>query len=169
MDELRESEELDRAVETTRAVFVRALRSGDARSASSVYADTARLLAPSAELIKGREAIESFWRAGLAAGVSDVEQVALELEARGCVACEIGRYAFRLRPAEGEAVLESGKYLLVHHRQADGAWRRAVEMFNPDAPPARTGGTLRVIDAGVTNCSKTETSHGAAHREGGSR
>jgi len=114
-----------------RAAFARAVRSGDARSASFVYADSARLLAPSAELIKGREAIESFWRAGLAAGVSDVEQVALELEGRGCVAYEIGSYAFHLRSSEGEPVVDRGKYLLVHERQPDGSWLRVVETFNP--------------------------------------
>jgi ketosteroid isomerase-like protein len=28
-----------------------------------------------------------------------------------------------------------GRYLLVHRREADGSWRRAVETFNPDGDP----------------------------------
>ena len=60
------------AIGETRAAFVAALKDGDAKAASHVYADEARLLAPSAELIQGREAIEAFWRAGLEAGISEV-------------------------------------------------------------------------------------------------
>lgn len=128
------------AIGETRAAFVAALKDGDAKAASHVYADEARLLAPSAELIQGREAIEAFWRAGLEAGISEVELEALELERQGRLAYEIGRYALRLEPTDGGTVVDRGKYVLVHERQPDGSWRRAVEMFNPEGPPASTGG-----------------------------
>ena len=36
-----------------------------------------------------------------------------------------------LRPAEGIAVVERGKYVRIHELQADGSWLWAVEMFNP--------------------------------------
>ena len=122
------------AIAKTRAEFVAALLSGDAAAASAVYADDAQLLAPSAELIAGREAIAAFWRAGLDAGIAGIELEELTLEGGENVAWEIGSYALRLDPAEGRPVVDHGKYLLVHHRQADGSWRRAVEMFNPDNP-----------------------------------
>jgi hypothetical protein len=32
-------------------------------------------------------------------------------------------------------VVDSGTYVLVHERQDDGTWRRAVEMFSPSEPP----------------------------------
>lgn len=122
-----------------RAAFVAALREGDAAAAAAVYSDEASLLPPSAEPLKGREAITAFWRAGLEAGISDVELDALELERVDGFAYEIGRYALRLRPARGETVVDRGNYVLVHARQTDGSWRRAVEMFSPDAPPTRAG------------------------------
>jgi ketosteroid isomerase-like protein len=130
----------DGAISKTRATFVAALRDGDAAAASAIYADDAKLLAPSAELVQGRDAIEAFWRAGVDAGLRDVELEALELDVQGRLAYEIGCYALRLEPADGQPVVDRGKYLLVHERQQDGSWRWAVEMFNPDMPPAVAGG-----------------------------
>jgi ketosteroid isomerase-like protein len=137
MDERRHgSPVLDESFATTRAAFVAALRSGDAKAATAVYAGNARLLAPSAELLRGSEAIEAFWRAGIEAGISGVELNSFELEYNDGLAYEIGRYALQLEPAEGGTVVDRGNYLLVHERQEDGSWRWAVEMFNPDSSPA---------------------------------
>lgn len=119
-----------------RTEFIAALRSGDAAAASALYADDARLIAPSAELIRGRAAIEAFWRAGLDTGVSEIELESLEFGIEEGLAYEIGRYALTLEPVEGDKVVDRGKYLLVHERQEDGSWRWAAEMFNPDAGPA---------------------------------
>jgi uncharacterized protein (TIGR02246 family) len=126
---------LGEAIAESRAAFVAALKDGDARGASAVYAEDAKMLAPSAELLYGREAIEAFWGAGVQAGISDVELDAIELERDDALAYEIGRYALRVHAADG-TVVDRGKYVLVHQRQADGSWRRAVEMFSPDAAPA---------------------------------
>ena len=131
---------VDGAIAETRAAFVAALTRADAKAAAAVYAPNARLLAPSAELMEGREAVEAFWQAGLDAGISEVELESLELERHGGVAYEIGRYALRLRPADGGTIVDRGKYVVVHERDANGSWHWAVEMFNPDAPPARTDG-----------------------------
>ena len=140
MDERRhDSPLLDESFATTRAAFVAALGSGDAKAAAAVYSGNARLLAPSAELLLGSEAIEAFWRAGIEAGISGVELNSFELEYNDSLAYEIGRYALQLEPAEGGTVVDRGKYLLVHERQEDGTWRWAVEMFNPDSPPAAAG------------------------------
>lgn len=135
MDGTREDARLlDEALAEARAAFMGALRDGDAAAAAIVYADDATLLSPSAELLKGRDAITAFWSAGVEAGVSDVELEALELRRDAGLACEIGRYALRLQDAECGAVIDRGRYVLVHARGADGIWRRAVEMFSPDAP-----------------------------------
>ena len=140
MDERRHSSPvLDESFATTRAAFVAALRSGDAKAAAAVYAGNARLLAPSAELLRGREAIEAFWRAGIEAGIAAAELEAVELDRHDGLAYEIGRYTLRLEPAEGGTVVDRGNYLLVHERQEDGSWRWAVEMFNRDSSPAAAG------------------------------
>jgi uncharacterized protein (TIGR02246 family) len=129
---------MDDGIGATRARFLAALQRGDAEAAAAVYAEDARLLPPSAELMEGRAAIEAFWRAGLEAGISRVELETLELERQDGLAYEIGRYALRLDPEDGVVVVDRGKYVLVHARQEDGSWRWAVEMFNPDRQPERS-------------------------------
>jgi uncharacterized protein (TIGR02246 family) len=140
VDGRHESRQPNEAIAAARAAFVAALRRGDAKAAATLYTDDATLLPPTAELIQGREAIEGFWRVGLDAGVAEIELETLELGREDGLAYEIGRYALRLQPVDEGAVVDRGKYVLVHERQADGRWRRAVEMFNPDAPPVRAGG-----------------------------
>jgi ketosteroid isomerase-like protein len=122
--------------------FIAALRRGDAPAAAAAYTDDARLLAPSAELLAGRSSIARFWQAGIDAGVDSIELHALdvEIEPGGDTALEIGRYVLRLTSPSGDGVVDRGRYLLVYRREADGAWRRAAETFNPDdarAPQTR--------------------------------
>jgi ketosteroid isomerase-like protein len=125
------------SIAATAAVFASALENGDANAASSLYTEDARLLPPSVEPLEGRESIEAFWQAGIEAGVSTVELETLGLEMEHAVAYETGRYTLRLKPSEGGPLVEKGKYVLVHRRGEDGSWRRAVEMFSPDAPTVR--------------------------------
>lgn len=116
------------ALAASREAFVAGFARGDIASACAVYSETACLVAPSAELVEGREAIERFWKAGLDSGIAAIHFDALEV-ARGVgLAYEIGRYALSL----GGETAERGAYVLVHERQPDGSWRRAVEMFNPE-------------------------------------
>lgn len=115
--------------------FVAAIAAGDARAAAVAYSPSARLLAPSVDPIEGRAAIAEFWRAGIDAGIRDVERVPLQLENHGSVAFEIGRYAIRVDPTDSRPLIDRGKYLVVHELQVNGSWQWAVEMFSPDGPP----------------------------------
>jgi uncharacterized protein (TIGR02246 family) len=119
-----------------RLAFETALRSGDAAAAASIYADDATLLAPAADLLHGRTAIERFWRTGVEAGIEQVELVVLYLQQRGDIAFEVGEYALRVAPESGGTVVDRGRYLVVHRIEADGSWRRAAEMFSPDRLPS---------------------------------
>lgn len=120
------------AIAETRTVFIAALGGGDAKAASAVYAEKAVLLPPSAAMLRGRGAIEAFWQAGIDAGLLTVELETLQLAPHADLAYEIGGYALELIPQGGKPVTDRGKYLLVHERQADGAWKWAAEMFNPN-------------------------------------
>lgn len=111
--------------------FTTALAHGDPAETAALYTTGAKLLTPSSELLGGRLEIEAFWRAGLA-GPSRVALTTLELHLCDGLAFEYGRYVLG---ASGGT--ESGKYVVLHRREADGAWRRAVDLFNPDAPDVR--------------------------------
>ena len=110
-----------------------AVNRGDAAAAAALYEDDAWLLAPSAELIAGRHEIEAYWRAGLAIGLARVDLCVTNVQVADAIALETGRYALTLG---GDAV-DGGKYVVLHRRQADGSWRRAVDVFNPDVKEER--------------------------------
>lgn len=123
-----------RSIALHRALFLDAVRRGDAAAASAVYSAGAHLLAPSARPIVGRADICAFWQAGFDAGVADVSLLADDLQQNDGLAYETGAYVFRVEPGEGGRVLERGHYVQVHERQADGSWQRTVEIFTPGAP-----------------------------------
>ena len=123
-------------IDRGRRAFEAALRSGDAAAAAEIYADDATLLAPAADVLYGRSAIERFWRTGVETGIAGVELVVLELRRRGDVAFEIGEYALHVSPEAGTPLVDRGRYLIVHRIDPDGRWRRAAEMFSPDRLPA---------------------------------
>ena len=130
-----------RAITAVRSAFRDAIRRGDASGAASVYGEGARLIAPSAARIEGRDAIEAFWRAGMGVGLATVDIEAAETRADRPMACELGRYEIRLEPGGGPTVVEKGSYVLVLEAIADGSWRRAVEVFSPDGPAVPSSGT----------------------------
>ena len=122
------------AIAATHVTFEGAVREGNAAAAAAVYARRARLLPPAAAPLEGREAIASYWQAGVDAGLVEAALEARELRRFDGVAYEVGRYSLRLEPADSATVVDRGAYVLVHERQGDGSWHWAVEMFNPDAP-----------------------------------
>ena len=129
---------METEVRETSAALAEALTRGDAPGAASLYEEDAKLLAPRAKLVAGRAEVEAYWRTGITLGVSRLELETLELEPMGEVAVEIGRYAIVVSADRGEPVVDRGKYLALHRQQADGSWRRAVDVFNPDGrTPAR--------------------------------
>jgi ketosteroid isomerase-like protein len=136
------------ALAVRRAAFQAALHRGDVATAAAEYTEDARLLAPSAEVMSGREAITRYWQAGIDAGLYAIELYTADvsLEPDATIAYEIGRYAIRLALNRGEQVVDRGRYLLVYRLEPDGQWRRAVETFNPDVGP--TAG-VQERDAGV--------------------
>jgi uncharacterized protein (TIGR02246 family) len=120
----------------SRLGFIAALDRGDADGVAALYTEDARLLPPSAELLRGRDSVRAFWQAGVEAGIERIELETLEVQPQAGLAYEIGRYALRLTPQGGKAIIDRGRYLLVHRLESDGTWRRAVEMFHPDEPPS---------------------------------
>jgi ketosteroid isomerase-like protein len=123
---------MEKGLTEAQAAFAAALVRSDAAEAAALYAVGARLLTPSSELLGGRLEIEAFWQAGLAVGLTDVELTTLELHLYDEIALEYGRYV--LAAPEGT---DRGKYVVLHRREADGVWRRAVDLFNPDPLEAR--------------------------------
>jgi ketosteroid isomerase-like protein len=126
---------LEQAARAATRRFVDAISGGDPAMAAVGYAEDARLLAPSATVVRGRAEIESFWRAGLEAGIRAVELRSARIDRHGSFAIETGHYSMVLRRPRGDDVVDRGSYLRVHEPAADGGWAWALEAFTPDGHP----------------------------------
>jgi uncharacterized protein (TIGR02246 family) len=127
---------LREAVAENNRRFTAAASRGDSHGMAAVYADDAELLPPNSEPLQGRTGIERFWQGGIEMGIRGIELEMLGLETGDGFACEVGRCTLRIEPDDGETVTDVGKYMIVHRRQPDDSWRRAVEIFNWNAPLA---------------------------------
>jgi ketosteroid isomerase-like protein len=123
-------------IDASNARFLEEIARGDAGAAAGVYAERAVLVPPSGEAIRGRKAIESFWRSGIEIGVRAVELEALELGDAGRLTYEVGRYRMLLRPADNEPRFERGAYVVLYKQEPDGSWLRAVDTFNREPSQA---------------------------------
>jgi uncharacterized protein (TIGR02246 family) len=122
------------AVAQSNRRFADAAARGDARAMASVYTDDADLLPPNAEELRGQVAIERFWQGAIEMGVCDVELETLKLEPAEGLAYEIGRYTLCFETEQSVPATDLARYVVIHRRQPDGSWQRAVEIFNWTTP-----------------------------------
>ena len=91
------------------------------------------MLPPDATEVAGREAIQGLWQGWLHDGLKDLTLEAIEVEASGDLAYEIGSFSMQA-PAENNAMITAtGNDVVVWKRGADGNWRLHVDTWN-DAP-----------------------------------
>lgn len=107
---------------------------GDAAGMAALYAQDARLLAENIELIRGRAAIEQFWRhaIGRAQAAGAVRTISLdEVTSSGSLGYALGTVTVRIPP--GRQI--TTKYATIWQRDADGRWRLAVDSSSPNPAP----------------------------------
>jgi ketosteroid isomerase-like protein len=124
------------AVAQSNRRFADAAARGDARTMASAYTNDADLLPPNAEALRGQVAIERFWRGGIEMGIRGLELETLQLEPADGLAYEIGRYTLCFQKEHGVPVTDEATYVVIHRRQPDGSWQKAVEIFNWTSPLA---------------------------------
>ena len=93
-----------------------ALVRGDYAGAAAFYAVDALLLPPDGSVIRGRAAIESYWRALDGSSLSDVRTRVLSGGGGGATAFLAGEYSMSVQKAGGPATPSHGTFLLVFRR-----------------------------------------------------
>jgi len=91
-------------------------------------------MSPKAPAVHGSENIRKGWAEGFAMpgpGLS-WRTTAVEVARSGDLAYENGTYDFVTTGKDGKTSDEKGKYLVIWKKQADGAWKVAVDMDNTD-------------------------------------
>lgn len=110
----------------------------DADRFASFYAEDARMLVEGGPDMRGKAAL----REGIGGMMSDPNfalsfQTDTVVVARsGDLASETGTYSLTLSDAEGQPAAQTGYYVVVWQKQADGSWKAAVDAPVSDPPEA---------------------------------
>ena len=84
------------------------------------YTKDATLLPPDNPMMKGIDAIQTFWQGAMSMGIREAKPEILEVETRGDLAYEVGRFEMAVQPEGGEWAEMMGKYVVAWKREGDG-------------------------------------------------
>jgi ketosteroid isomerase-like protein len=123
------SDDAARQIRELDATFLRNAKTGDIKSlVDGFYAEDAQVLPPNTPKVTGKAAILEFWKAVIAAGMSDVHLETTDIAASGDIAYGVGDYSYMMGGRKTE-----GKYVVVYRRQPDGRYKAIVDAFSPNA------------------------------------
>lgn len=122
-------------IEEMNTQFTSAVSRGDTAAVTSLYTEDATVLPPNMTGARGRAEIKRlfdgmFQQMGpptLKLSTSDVTEL-------GDTAYEVGTYTMKAKTPGGDAVSDTGKYVVIWQRQRDGAWKLHVDIWNSDTP-----------------------------------
>ena len=119
---------------------VRNVNSGNAEGfVAAFYAEDAEVFPPNHPPVSGRAAIREFWKGMISTGVRLSVLDTKKIEESGELAYGSGAYELTLPAPGGGTVTDTGKYIVVYRRQADGSWRAIADIFNSNTPVGQGG------------------------------
>jgi len=111
--------------------FAAALNAKDAKAAAALYTEDAVLIPPGEPLVRGREAIEEYWRGAIeAGGVRDVSVETMDALSSGSLGYETGSFVLTANGPDGEVVTDRGRYVELLRREPDGRWLSTHGIWN---------------------------------------
>ena len=120
-------QEAETDIQKAKAQYMAAFNKGDAAGVAQLYTDTAYLMPPGSPTITGREAIQSYWDAGIKAGVKNLVLAPGKIDQFGEIAREIGNYSFETK----DGTKQEGKWVGLRTPQY-GSWKLDTDVWNTD-------------------------------------
>jgi uncharacterized protein (TIGR02246 family) len=120
------AQDLKASIDQANRKFVEAYAKGDAASIAQLYTEQATILPPGAPVMKGRKAIEDFWKQAMSS-LKNVKLEAVDVQSFGkSAAREIGRFS-------GDSGQQQvvGKYVVVWKKTGKD-WRLDTDIWNTD-------------------------------------
>lgn len=114
------------------------VRAGNAQAAvDNYYAPDAVIMPPNTAALHGREAVRAYWTQLLGVGTVDLALTSGNvMQSCGDMAVEAGRYDVNIAPRGGQAIHDTGKYIVVW-KKTNGRWWAVEDIYNSDLPAAK--------------------------------
>ena len=117
------------AIEKLNDAWTAAFNKGDAAAVAALYAEDAYVLPPGSAMVKGRAAIEAFWRQA-AQQMGDAKLTTVDVLPLGrSAAREIGTVTLQTKSQPPQQIV--GKYVVVW-RKVGRDWKLATDIWNTD-------------------------------------
>ncbi len=129
------SEEDIAGMEATSQAWVEAVNAGDWAAVGATYTEDAVLLPPNEPAVQGRSDIQAWFEA--LPPVSEIIDEVEEIDGVGDLAFIRGSYTLTMTPEGMDAVADTGKYLSVRRKQADGSWLLSRDIFSSNLAAAQ--------------------------------
>jgi uncharacterized protein (TIGR02246 family) len=114
-------------IEKLNDVWTAAFNKGDAAAVAALYTEDAYVLPPGSEIVRGRAAIEAFWRQA-AQQMGDAKLTTADVLPLGPEAArEIGTVILKTKTQPPQEVV--GKYVVIWRKTA-GEWKLATDIWN---------------------------------------
>lgn len=121
------------AIKAADAEFTRLAMAADfAGLVGKAYAEDAIFMAPNAPAVTGSAAIQTAMAAF--PPISNFVITSQEIEGTATMAYARGAYTMTLTPPGAAPIQDSGKFLAIWRKQADGTWKMTRDMFSSDLP-----------------------------------
>jgi ketosteroid isomerase-like protein len=140
-------------IEKAKQQFVEAVNTGDTVMIGRMYTQRAVVLPPNADVIQGSEAIQSYWRGVIAAGLRILSMRSVRIdEYGGEVAREVGRFVAEPPQTRNDNGRVEGKYVILWRKSA-GEWQHDTDIWNftdLSGPNGTTGSSATPAPVGTT-------------------
>jgi ketosteroid isomerase-like protein len=123
------------AIRRANRQFSEDVRAANAQAiVDNFYAPDAIGMAPNLPALHGRDAMRAFWTGFLGTGAIDLTLTSDHVT-QSCsdLAVENGRYNLTITPKSGQAIHDTGKYIVVWKKAGD-RWWATEDIFNSDMP-----------------------------------
>jgi ketosteroid isomerase-like protein len=113
--------------------FVKAFNAKEVSGVLAIYAENSVFMPPNEPVIRGREALKTFYDDLLKSGASGLKLNVGEVSGHGPLAYQSGTYEMDVKRANGTGTRDRGKYLFVLRKMGE-TWRYEYSMWNSDLP-----------------------------------
>ena len=123
------------AIRQRTEAYVKSFNDKNVADVLTIYADNSVFMPPNQPVIRGKDALKTFYDDLFKSGASNLKLDLAEVSGHGPLAYASGSYEMDLKPASGPATRDRGKFLFVLRRMAE-TWRYEYTVWNSDLPIA---------------------------------